>query len=100
MKVYDKVKQLLADFPELRDSDKKLMFAVWKDQGVVTDFGYGELGMTNRNFFSKAIEPETIRRCRQKVQELNEELRGTYYKSGLRKDKEETKGTFIYQEEI
>jgi hypothetical protein len=80
-KTKDKVKLLLQEYPHLRDSDSRLISSFW----------YMELGESINNI--KAVEmlklycegalscPESIRRCRQKVQEQEPELRGeSYYK--------------------
>jgi len=80
-KTKDKVKLLLEQHPHLRDSDSKLISSFW----------YFELGDSINNI--KAVEmlklycdgalscPESIRRCRAKIQEQEPELRGeSYYK--------------------
>jgi len=70
----DIVKSLLNKHPKLRDNDNKLLATVWyhkmdKIEESVVDFLHilaeGELPSS-----------ESIRRCRQKLQELNPELRG------------------------
>lgn len=70
----DIVKSLLNKHPKLRDNDNKLLATVWyhkmeKIEESVIDFLHilaeGELPSS-----------ESIRRCRQKLQELNPELRG------------------------
>tara|TARA_R100000742_G_C4269736_1_gene88298 strand:- start:17 stop:319 length:303 start_codon:yes stop_codon:yes gene_type:complete len=70
----DIVKSLLSKHPKLRDNDNKLLATVWyhkmdKIEESVVDFLHilaeGELPSS-----------ESIRRCRQKLQELNPELRG------------------------
>lgn len=57
------VEQALQTWEETRDSDRKLMLAVWylQDPEYETNF---------RKFFTeRAANPETIRRIRQKLQE-------------------------------
>ena len=57
------VERALKSWPETRDSDRKLILAVWwlQDNDYESHF---------RSFFShKAIMPETITRCRRKLQE-------------------------------
>jgi len=57
------VEQALSTWEETRNSDKKLMLAVWHLQNpdYLDDF---------KTFFKeKAISPETITRCRRKFQE-------------------------------
>lgn len=68
------IKHLLSNHPHLRDDDNKLLATVWyhkmsKIEEPVMDFLHilakGELPSS-----------ESIRRCRQRLQELNPELRG------------------------
>ena len=98
-KLYDLIKNLLTDYPELRDSDKKLIWEVWSKLDFINDDdgSYdGEL-ITYQNFVD-APSTETIRRCRQKIQELNPELRGSQKIRKAREEKAKEKGTFIYRE--
>lgn len=57
------VERALKAWPETRDSDRKLILAVWwlQDNDYESHF---------KSFFNhKAIMPETITRCRRKLQE-------------------------------
>lgn len=57
------VEEALSTWAETRDSDKKLMLSVWylQNPNYLDDF---------KTFFKeKAISPETITRCRRKLQE-------------------------------
>lgn len=57
------IEKALQEWPETRNSDKKLILAVWylQDPDYESNF---------RHFFqNKAISPETIRRTRQKLQQ-------------------------------
>lgn len=57
------IERALSNYPETRNSDRKLMLAVWflQDPDYMRHF---------KEFFQdKAISPETIRRKRQKLQE-------------------------------
>jgi len=96
MKLYDLVKSLLTDHPELRDSDKKLIWRVWEELDLT---GTTELSqaMYYANFL-RAPSTESIRRCRQKIQEKHPELRGSKKVQEFRKAKQETKSTFVYRE--
>ena len=67
MTLYLTVKKLLKDFPDLRNSDAKLRWAVWREQGLARD------SITYLNFL-KAADCESIRRCRQKIQKECPEL--------------------------
>lgn len=92
MKLYTLIKQLLIDYPELRDSDKKLIWYVWIENG---NAHYEHI---TKNDFMEAPSTESIRRCRQKIQEQHEELRGTPKVRKAREEKAKEKGTFIYRE--
>ena len=67
------VKALLIKKPELRDNDSALIATVWwyqsQDISDKTEF-------LRRFANKKYTNPESIRRCRQKLQELNPDLRG------------------------
>ncbi len=93
MTIYNLVKQLLEDLPTLRDNDKLLIWKVWYQIGLV-----GEDGITLFNYM-KAPSTESIRRCRQKIQEVHEELRGLNYTKRQKLAKEEG-ATFIYREPV
>lgn len=84
------VKYFLELDPELRDSDNRLIANVWARQlggsealanmtafAVLKAFADGEL-----------LSPESIRRTRQKLQELNPELRGKTYEVRHEKEKD------------
>lgn len=95
MKAYDTIKQLLEKHPHTRNSDKALAFNVWNKQGYIKN-----RAITFEDF-KKALSFETIRRTRQKIQEKHPLLRPTDKKViKARRQKQETKGTFIYQEKL
>lgn len=101
MKLYDRVKAILESYPDTRSSDKKLIWAVWWQKGLIQT----EAGMTidfSRILFMdflNAPTPESITRARRKVQESHPELQSKKRIYEARKAKEETKGTFVYREE-
>lgn len=77
--VKDVVYSLLLNWPEMRDNDRQLMLNVWAKQ---------DDGLTNGKLFKdfasdfktgRFADPESIRRTRQKLQELHPELRGRTY---------------------
>ena len=83
--IKEKVKNLLEKYPHLRDSDEKLTANVWfaESQGVDDKFKFLELYAAGR-----LTNAESIRRCRQKIQEEYVHLRGTLYcKRQLNQDK-------------
>lgn len=95
MKLYDLVKQLLEGNVIYRNSDKKLIWKVWMIKGFVNE-GSDLLAFED---FMDATSPESIRRCRQKIQEKFPELKGSPEIVEAREEKAQEKGTFIYREE-
>ena len=82
MKAKDKVKTLLTKFPELRDSDNKLIAFFWYKQLKRKGMNLDEMSaMDFLQYFSdsKLTNSETIRRSRAKLQEENISLRGNNY---------------------
>jgi len=107
MKLYDKVKTILENYPETRNSDKKLIWRIWKELGLIYgvtythDDGivYGRESIQYDNFM-KAPSTESVRRCRQKIQSLHPELEPTSEVIRKRRRiKANTKGTFIFRED-
>lgn len=92
--IYNLIKELLTNHPALRNSDKKLIWSVWIKLGQVHNNG-----ILLQDFLDSP-STETIRRCRQKIQEQYPELQATKRIKELRQAKEETKGTFIFKEQI
>lgn len=93
-KLYDVVKDLLTANKELRDNDKKLMWAVWRIEGVILNDTITLVG------FLKATSPESIRRTRQKIQEKFPTLDASPQVKVERQKIEEEKGTFVYREKV
>lgn len=59
----DIVRKILEIDPDSREDDKVLMWGVWQFQGITE-----ELHMHAEDFIKSAIDPESIRRARQKLQ--------------------------------
>lgn len=102
MKVYDLVKEVLIDHADARDSDKKLMWTVWYRLGYIVN-PLGQVGRSMIEFqaftHAKCPAPETIRRCRQKIQETHPELRSS---KRIQQEKDKLaaqKGTHVFREE-
>jgi len=102
MKTYDLVKKVLIDSEQARNSDKECIWQVYKRIGVIKNviyFGDRE-AITKETFLSgKLPNFETIRRSRQKIQELNPDLQAT--SSTVRKRRkqlEKQRGTHIFRE--
>lgn len=95
-KLYDLVHDLLNTYQELRNSDKRLLWAIWYKQGLVNAGGY----ITRENFY-RAATAESVTRARRKVQELHPELVATSSEvRAQRQQKENTKGTFVFREGV
>jgi hypothetical protein len=94
-KIYDLVKTILEVYPQTRNDDKSLHFSVWNKLGFLEN---RSISWEN---YKKAPSTETIGRVRRKLQEMYSHLQPTDPKViRIRKAKQETKGTFIYREEI
>jgi hypothetical protein len=71
------VKNLLIQFPKLRDNDNKLIIKTWSKEASIKKLTDKDLiKLFNDGKLSSA---ESIRRCRQKLQADHEELRGDNY---------------------
>ena len=94
MKLYDLVKELLEKRSDMRDSDKRLMWAVWYK------LGYADASRMDREaLFTKSCPtPESITRCRRKIQERYPHLQAGADVKAAREEKAKEKGTHIYRE--
>ena len=100
MKIYDRVKKILEKYPDCRNDDKKLMWAVWWEKGLVQYDSKTPIAISRIMYmdFLNAPMPESITRARRKVQELHPELCPTRdFVKRARKQKEATKGNFVFQ---
>lgn len=63
--------QTLLNNPETRDSDKKLIWEVWKQKGLIStqynDYGVRVETITGNHYW-QAPSSESVRRCRQALQ--------------------------------
>lgn len=103
MKIYDLIKNLLEENEELRNSDKRLIWKVWEELDLASSYsGYSEVkdAYISRSAFMEAPSTETIRRCRQKIQELHSELQSSKWIKKQRDAIAEQKGTHIYREPV
>jgi hypothetical protein len=96
MKIYDTVKDLLTYNPELRDSDKKLLWVLLTRLDITSNGGQY---LTYHNFMD-APNFESVRRCRQKIQELHPELRSSKFVQDKKELIERQRGTYIFREQI
>lgn len=93
-KLYDQIKQMLEDHPNLRSSDKNLIWKVWELEERVVNGKISEYG------FATATSPESITRARRKVQELCPWLQAQKEVRKVRTEKAHSKGTFVFREQM
>ena len=87
--IKQKVKNLLIQFPHLRDCDNKLIANIWHSQiGKEKAKEYSAFDFLASFANGNYISPESIRRVRQKIQEQNPELQGKSYKKRKVKSEE------------
>jgi hypothetical protein len=72
----DKVKALLIKSPELRDNDNRLIANYYYHESDSNLLKITALDFLHQFAEGKFTNPETIRRCRQRLQEECPELRG------------------------
>jgi hypothetical protein len=72
----DKVKALLIKSPELRDNDNRLIANYYYHEANSNLLKTSALDFLHEFAEGKYTNPETIRRCRQRLQEECPELRG------------------------
>lgn len=92
--LYEKIKQLLIDSACYRNSDRRLIWRIWEEQGLTGGGGV----YINFGQFMLATSPETIRRTRQKVQQDFPELQSDKSVLKVKKSIEAQKGTHVYRE--
>lgn len=96
MKLYDLVKKLMVESSLYRNSDRHLMWKVWRLEGAVGEYN----NTLTLEGFLKGSPPESIRRCRQKIQEHFPELRSAKKVQQMKDEIEAQKGTHVYREEV
>ncbi len=83
--IHQMVEEILRDYPGARDDDRELIKALYgKYYGI--DY-YKPWGSVIKNKSLPSFE--SIRRCRQKIQEHNEDLRGSKKAEDARLEKQE-----------
>lgn len=93
-KLYDTIRSLLETNADLRDSDRELIWALWELEGFAGKY------ISKHDFIFSALNTETVRRTRQKVQENHPELSSSESALRAKNEKQETKGTFVYRETL
>ena len=76
----EKVWIILTEFPKTRDDDRELTLAIWERFYGVSPWSPVHDVMRNKKLPSQ----ESIGRCRRKIQEIDESLRGTRAKEQVR----------------
>ena len=88
------ITKLLTEQPYIRDRDNSLIAEVWtKEIAKLDNFDYESLSAIDLLCIISCdtlTSPESITRCRRKVQQENPALRGEYYKA-RHKEQEEVK---------
>ncbi len=74
----DFIIKLLTDYPDLRDNDYQLIAVIWEFE-IDNPTNISALQFFNDFANGKYTNPESIRRCRAKLQEEMPELRGKKY---------------------
>lgn len=97
VKLYDTVLKVLTEKPATRSDDKVLIWEVLREFGYITFFGGNSLSYER---FMKSPSFESIRRCRQKIQEKRADLQATDKVRKLRSSISEEKGTHVYRETV
>ena len=75
-----KVRKVLENVPRTRDDDRELTIAIWEYFYGVNPYAPVKEVMRNK----KLPSPESIGRCRRKIQETDESLRGSKAKEKTR----------------
>lgn len=96
MKLYDLVNKLLHSELPTRNSDKLLMWRVWEELRIVQN------GVLIKDMFLREScpTPESITRCRRKIQEKDITKEATASVTSVRRSKTRQKGTHIYREKV
>lgn len=89
-KTRQRVYYLLQTYPDLRESDRKLIWHYWWRWDSIGFRASDGVDRITFSEFLKATNPETIRRAAAKIRELFPELRGSNYVQRGRKAKEES----------
>lgn len=93
MTIYERVLDLLTNEKGLRSDDRALIWKMWIQDGCVKG------GVLTKADFRACTMPESITRARREVQEKYPELHATQRVEEARREKEQTKGKFIFDEE-
>jgi len=93
MKLYDRCSWILENHKETRNSDKILIWDVFNETGVILD------GQIDYDSWMSAPSTESIRRCRQKIQETHPELRADKKVQEFREKKQENFPSWVFRED-
>lgn len=90
----EKVRFILNKHAKTKDSDTALITFFWHYELIKSGIDIDKItgrDFLHQIFYKKLTDTETIRRCRQKLQEQHPELRGSSYKSRQTESKTITK---------
>lgn len=84
-KLRQRIEQVLIEFPHCRDDDHKLIANIWQKEILERHGKEGYNKLTGHEVLAQFAKhqlssPESIRRMRQKIQELQPVLRGNTYR--------------------
>lgn len=94
MKLYDLIFGVLETEPDTRNSDKQLIWRIWE-----LELKTSPMEALDKNDFMKVSSTESIRRCRQKIQEMHPDLQATAPIVSARRKKASEKGTHVFREQ-
>jgi predicted HAD superfamily hydrolase len=94
MKLYDRCLDILKRNQQARNSDKVLIWEVFRETGTLMD---GQV--ITKDGWMGSVSTESIRRCRQKIQETHPELQADNVIQTYRKGIEVNFPKFVFDEE-
>ena len=99
MKIYDEVLELLRDYHDCRNSDKKLIWRFWHtvDHAVQGSSINGGLATINCDEFMRTTPAESITRARRSVQEHHPELRAVKKVQEARQERRDAFQEWLYR---
>ncbi len=101
MKLYTVVESILRNYPQTRNSDKRLIWFVWNyKEGTQLNYIHPALSKITFMSYMQMPSSESITRARRKVVENNPELKSNKVVQALKDVKESKKGMFAYHETI
>lgn len=94
-RLYDQVKILLECYPEVRNSDKQLVWKFYEFNGLISSDG-----AIYKQDFLAVNSPDSISRASRMIKHLHPELKGDKKVVELKEKKQLEKGTHIFREQL